>query len=428
MPSQPLPVISLAPDTYAKFNACVHCGLCLPACPTYVETCDEADSPRGRIHLMKAAVDGRINPSDVVFEHLDRCLVCRACETACPAGVDYHALLEAVRPQIAHAALGEENRLRSRILQWTIRHVLPFPNRASAAMGLMNLGRKLGLSSRIERLAPGATAVADAVAASKDHAQLPAFTPAVGGERGRKGSVILLRGCVGSVVSPGINAACAQVLSRNGFDVRILEEESCCGSLAAHANDPESAEQFAAALVDTLSKQQANYFVSPIAGCGAQLKALGSVLSGSARYAEKARGVAARMRDVSQLLVETGLQPPVKKIERRVTYHDPCHLAHAQRITSAPRQILAAIPGLQIVPLTESDMCCGAAGTYNMNQPELAGQLGQRKVRYILATGAAELITANIGCALQIARHLKAAGKEIPIRHVVEILAEAYDL
>jgi glycolate oxidase iron-sulfur subunit len=258
---------------------------------------------------------------------------------------------------------------------------------------------------------------------------LPTFTAAAApyGQRvTRRGSVILLRGCVGSVVSGGINAACVRVLSLNGFDVHLLPAEPCCGALAAHANDPASAHELAAAFVDTLEGRDADYLISPIAGCSAQLKSLDHVLADSADYSRRAAGIVKRLRDVSEFLMEVGPRPPRKSLNRTVTYHDPCHLAHAQRITEAPRKLLAMVPGLKLVPLPESDMCCGAAGTYNLNQPEMAARLGQRKAAAILATQPDQLVTANIGCALQIARHLQAAGRDIPVRHVVEILAEAY--
>jgi glycolate oxidase iron-sulfur subunit len=231
---------------------------------------------------------------------------------------------------------------------------------------------------------------------------------------------------VGSVVSASLNAACIHVLSENGFDVHLLPDEPCCGALAAHANDPQTARDLAMSLVDTLTGKDVSYFISPIAGCGAQLKSLGGVLANAGAYAQKAQTIAARVRDISEFLIQVGVRPPTIPIVRTVTYHDPCHLAHAQRITDAPRKLLAMIPGINIVPLPESDMCCGAAGTYSLNQPDLSARLGQRKVRHLLQTTAQELITANIGCSLQIARHLQSSGSGIPVKHVIELLAESY--
>jgi glycolate oxidase iron-sulfur subunit len=428
MNSTSLPVIHLDPSTYSKFNACVHCGLCLPACPTYVETMDEADSPRGRIHLMKAIADARIVPSAVAFEHLDRCLVCRACETACPSGVEYHDLIEAVRPQVAQAVLGKGKRVENPILQWMVEHVLPYQKRATVAMAPLKVARKVGLgalANRVARMMGGPMgAMTDLAPADAAPDELAGFHAAKGDHRGH---VVLLRGCVGSLVSGDVNAACVRVLTENGFDIHLLAAESCCGALAAHANDPDGARRFAVALVDQLEAKGGDFFVSPIAGCGAQLKSLDHVLADVPGYADRSRDMVRKMRDITEFLAEIDLRPPTRPIERTVTYHDPCHLIHAQRIADAPRQLLALIPGLKIVKLPENDMCCGAAGTYSLNQPDMAARLGRRKVAHIQSTGAAELITANVGCALQIARHLKARGLSIRVRHVVELLAESYD-
>ena len=247
------------------------------------------------------------------------------------------------------------------------------------------------------------------------------------GGGGGAGEVIFLRGCVGSVVSGAVNEACVRVLSLNGFDVHVLREEPCCGALAAHANDPAGAREFGRHTVEVLAGRKVDYIVSAIAGCGAQLKALGKVLEEEGVWAEKGRGVAGRVRDISELLMEAGLRPMQRRVERTVTYHDPCHLAHAQRITEAPRRLLGLVPGLRVVALGESDMCCGAAGPYSLSQPEMAEQLGRRKVGEVVGTGAEEVITGNVGCILQLVRHLRAAGKEMPVRHIVELLAEAYE-
>ena len=425
MGNRALPVVS--EGVYSKFNACVHCGLCLPACPTYVETGDEADSPRGRIHLMKAVVDrkvgGEAGISDVVFEHLDRCLVCRACETACPSGVEYHTLIEAVRPQVAEAVLGRKG--RSGVLQWMVENVLPYSGRAAAAMVPLQVARKVGLGGVAGKVAKmmGVGAMADVAGAIEEGRgeELPPpamFTPARGTHRG---NVVLLRGCVGSVVSGGVNAAAVWVISENGFDVHLLGGEGCCGAMAMHSNDPEGARRFGRELVEMLDAKGGDFFVSPIAGCGAQLKELGHVVGG-----ETAKAVAGKVRDVTEFLAEIGIRPPTGGVERTVTYHDPCHLLNVQRVSEGPRYLLGLVPGLKVVPLGESDMCCGAAGTYNLSQPEMAEKLGRRKVGHIVATGAEELVTANVGCALQIARVLKMEGRKVRVRHVVEVLAEAY--
>jgi len=419
---QPLPVLSR--ELYQKFNACVHCGLCLPACPTYLETRNEADSPRGRIHLMKAAADGRIEPSDIVFEHLDRCLVCRACEVACPSSVDYHTLIEAVRPLVAEAALGEGKRMRSGMLQWAIEHVMPHPGKMRASMMAAGVARKLGMGRLVEKMAPGMQGLLGAARGAEKLDEAATYYPAKGK---RRGEVLLLRGCVGSVVSGSINEACAAVLTRNGFAVHAFAEsrEPCCGALAAHGNDPQASRRHARALVEALAGKVPDAVISPIAGCGAQLKALGEVLSGTPQ-AELAAGIAARVKDISEFLAEAGIEPPGHAVEKKVAYHDPCHLAHAQRITAAPRQLLGMVKGLTLVSLPECDVCCGAAGTYSLNQPEMSRGLARRKLANVQASGAEELVTANIGCSLHLSRYLREAGKEMRVRHVVEVLAEAY--
>ena len=425
------PLPQLAPpapasDLRRKFDACVHCGLCLPACPTYVETLNEADSPRGRIHLMKAVTDGRLAPSAIVLSHLDSCLVCRGCETACPSNVVYHEILETVRPQIAAAVL--QRPMKSRALQFAVRHILPFPRRAAAAILPLRLARKMGIGGIARRIAGMLSGpLGDMAEVLPDGPlimpRLASFTPAVAP---RRGSVVLLRGCVGSLVSADTNAAAIEVLARNGFDVHLLYNETCCGALAAHANDPESAAAFARTLVETLASRGEDYFVSPIAGCGAQLKSLDHALAGSAAIKERAKAVVAKMRDLCELLAEVGLRPPTGRMERTITYHDPCHLQHAQKITAAPRQLLKQIPGLKLVPLPESELCCGAAGTYNLSQPAMAAALGKRKTAAIASTGATVCATANVGCELHIARKLRESGKAITVQHVVVLLAESY--
>jgi glycolate oxidase iron-sulfur subunit len=429
--SHPLPQLAPASDLAKKFEACVHCGLCLPACPTYVETLNEAESPRGRIHLMKAVTDGRLAPSPVVLGHLDSCLVCRGCETACPSNVVYHDILETVRPQIAQPV--QHRAMKSRTLDFMVRHILPFPKRAAAAMLPLRLARKLGLGGFARRIAALFPApLADMTDVLPDGPlitpKIPAFTPAVAP---RRGSVVLLVGCVGSLVSYPTNRAAVEVLSHNGYDVHLLYNETCCGALAAHANDPQSASDFAAGLVETLSTRTEDYFISAIAGCGAQLKALDHAISGSAIAADRARAVVAKVRDICEFLAEVGLRPPAGRIERTITYHDPCHLQHAQKITAAPRQLLRQIPGITLVPLPESELCCGAAGTYNLSQPEMAAALGRRKVAAIVSTGAAECVTANVGCELHISRKLRetqAKASSVAIGHVVTLLAESYRL
>ncbi|MCL2648267.1 MAG: heterodisulfide reductase-related iron-sulfur binding cluster [Phycisphaerales bacterium] len=421
MLTRSLPLVS--EEVYGKFSACVHCGFCLPACPTYLVTGDESDSPRGRILLMKAAVDGRVEvgkkAGENVFNHLDRCLLCRACEVACPSGVEYHVLMEAVRPVVTEKVLGRGRKMRSRSLQLMVDHVFPYANRARAGMLAGRMAMKMGLGKLVPET------MRDGLEGDFSLRNIDCRMKAQGE---RRGSVVLLRGCVGSVVSGTTNNAAARVLAANGFDVEILEEESCCGAMAAHANNPQGAKESAMRMVDLLSDRKEDFFISPIGGCGAQLKSLDTILAGLGYYEAKAKKVVSKMRDVTELLVEVGVREMTQRVERVVTFHDPCHMLNVQKLSNAPRHLLSLIPGLQVVPLPETDVCCGAAGTYSMNQPEMSERIGRRKIANILQTGASEVITANVGCAMQLEKELKHAGHiDIKVRHVVEVMAEGYE-
>ena len=250
------------------------------------------------------------------------------------------------------------------------------------------------------------------------------LTPAQGV---RHGSVLLLRGCVGSVVSDSVNAASVAVLSRNGYDVHVMPmgAEPCCGAMAAHANNPASAETFARAFVELLSTRKEDYFISPIAGCAAQLKAFDHVLSDPGAHAQ-AKKIAPKMREITEFLAEISLRPPTGRIVAKVAYHDPCHLLNAQKISTPPRKLLGQIPGVTVVALPETEVCCGAAGTYNLAQPDMSAQLGNRKIQNLRSTGATVCATANVGCQLHMQRYLQEANEHIPVRHVVELLAESY--
>jgi glycolate oxidase iron-sulfur subunit len=414
------------PDLRQQIDACVHCGFCLPACPTYLETGDEADSPRGRLHLMRAMMDGRLTPGPTALAHLERCLVCRACEVACPSGVEYHNILELVRPVVSQAVLQRPQ--ENRILQFLVSHVLPYAGRVRLSILPLQLARIMGLSGLVQRIAqrlpaplPAMTSVLPPVPLLP--VKIPQHNPAIGP---RRGSVVLLTGCVGSVVSQGLNAACVRVLTANGFDVNLLPDEGCCGAMAAHVNMPDDAGEFARNLVERLERRSEDYFVSAIAGCGAQLKSLDHVLAASPQWHKRAHAVVTRMRDITELLAAVGLTRTPGALPYRVTYHDPCHLLNAQKLRQPPRQLLAAIPGLKIVDLPETDVCCGAAGAYNLAQPAMAETLGQRKVANIKTTNATVLATANVGCALQIERHLAKAGITVRVCHVIELLDESY--
>ncbi len=412
-------------------NQCVHCGLCLAYCPTFSELGTEMDSPRGRIFLIKSLAEGRIALSDSVVEHLDLCLDCRACETVCPAGVPYGRLIEAARAEIERQRPGGLVRRLFRWLNFGLLLGRPAWLRVAAAglrayqvSGLQGLVRHAGLA----RLLPGPLASWEALLPSlppaSERAPLPALTPAQGERRGR---VALLTGCVQSVVFGAHNQATARLLSRNGWEVVAPPTQGCCGALNAHGGDHDRALAMARALIDVFGQVEADALVVNTSGCGAHLKAYGTLLAGDPVYAERAARLARSVRDVAEFLAAEPLRGPLRPVPMRVTYHDPCHVVHGQKIRSQPRALLAQVPGLEVIDLTESDWCCGSAGIYNLTQPEMATRLLHRKIGHVLATGAQAVVTANPGCILQIEAGLRAHGAgAVRVLHLVEVLDRAY--
>jgi glycolate oxidase iron-sulfur subunit len=411
-------------------NQCVHCGLCLAYCPTFSELGTEMDSPRGRILLVKSLAEGRIGLSDSTVRHLSLCLDCRACETVCPAGVPYGRLIEAAKAEIERQRPGGWLRQAFRWLNFGL--LLGQPRalalaaaglRAYQMTGLQALVRKSG----VLRLLPGTLRAWDAllprVPAAAARARLPALTPAEGPRRGR---VAMLTGCVQSVVFGAHNRATARVLAKNGWDVVAPSTQGCCGALNAHGGDHARALDMARRTIESFESERVDAVVVNTSGCGAHMKAYGALLAGDPAWAERARRLAATVRDVSELLASTPLRGPLRPIPMTVTYHDPCHVVHGQKIRSAPRTLLAQIPDLRVVDLVESDWCCGSAGIYNLTEPEMAGRLLRRKVRHVLATGATAVVTANPGCILQIQQGLREAGSSVDVLHLVEILDRAY--
>ncbi len=424
-----IPLGGFAPTE--RFLDCVHCGLCQSACPTYLALGNEADSPRGRIHLMRALQEGRLAVDAAAVLHLDRCLGCRGCETACPSGVAYGELIEAARPWI------ESRYTRPRLERWRRRvtivalttpallRVLVAPLRMLEALGVLEWLRRI--APRLPR--PLAAAVHLMPTRFGERAALsPDETP-----RGdARATVQLLPGCVMPELFGDTVRHTADVLLANGCRVVVPPGQHCCGALALHAGDRARALAQAGAALAALVRatpvhEAAPPIVATAAGCGAMMKAWGTLFADDPARAADARAVAGRVRDATELLAEIGLRAPsAEGRARRVAYHDPCHLAHAQGIRSAPRALLAAIPGITLVPMDDEDLCCGSAGHYNVMQPATARELVARKVVAIRASGADLVATANAGCALQLEAGLKAAGVPIPVRHVLALLAEAY--
>ncbi len=414
----------------ARFLDCVHCGLCQSACPTYVALGTEADSPRGRIHLMHALQDGRLAVDAEAVRHLDLCLGCRGCETACPSGVAYGELIEAARPWI------ERRFERPYAERWRRRLTLALlrsPRVLRTLLLPLRLLEALGVLGVVHRLAPRMpAALASAVrllpAPLATPASPPRETAPVGAERA---TVHLLAGCVMPELFGDTVRSTIDVLAANGCRVVVPPGQGCCGALALHAGDREHALTDARRTLDAFVAATPPTGAPPAivvnaAGCGAFMKEWGAFFAEDPGRAAAGRAIAERVRDATEFLAALGLRAPTMPgPPRRVAYHDPCHLAHAQGVRRAPRDLLTAIPGIVLVPMDDEDLCCGSAGHYNVTQPEMARTLVARKVAAIRASGADLIATANAGCALQLEAGLRAAGSTIPVRHVLDLLAEA---
>lgn len=392
---------------------CVHCGFCLPACPTYQELESEMDSPRGRILLMKSVLEGNLE-TDQARPHIDRCLGCLACVTACPSGVEYGELISSYRDHVER----RDHRRRYSLRDLLAAVTLPYPERFRWALRLgrlaMPLARLLPKSLRpMLELLP---------ADLPDRVDLPEITPPVGQ---RKGRVALLSGCAQQVLAPDINASALRVLSRNGVEVVIPPGQECCGALAWHTGQGNAAARFAEQLISSIPKD-VDCLITTAAGCGSAISEYPLLLAGTASEIA-ARELADRTMDISVYLNGLQLEPiPALPATKRIAYHDACHLAHAQRIRLEPRSLLNQVPMLEVVEIDDPDTCCGSAGTYNIEQPEIAGRLGARKAKSIVDTGASAVVTGNIGCLVQIEKHLQSRSDRVAVLHTVQILDRAY--
>jgi len=424
---------------YSVLQQCMHCGLCLPTCPTYLETGRERHSPRGRISLMRAIADGELGTTRGFAREMDYCLGCLACTTACPAGVDYGTLFEAARAQAesSGAASGPRRRLvRAVALRFLL--LRPRALRAAARLlwlyqssGLRRLLRGSGLFAllparlgEIESQAfPVRRRFSDAVIAPNEKPRGPA-----------RFRVAVLTGCIQDIGFSYVNRATVDVLLENGCEVETPRAQSCCGSLHVHNGDLEAAARLARRQLDSIDPERYDAIISNSAGCGSHLRRYGHLLAGDVGYAGRAAEWSAKVRDISEWLVEIGFRRPAAPESgarpAAVTYHEACHLCHGQGITAEPREVLRAIPGVELVECPESTMCCGSAGVYSLTQPRTSGWLRERKVGHLRSTGAAIVATANPGCQLQIQRGLAIGApeaREIPrVVHPVVLLAEAY--
>ncbi len=427
-------------------RTCIRCGYCLPSCPTYLETFSEASSPRGRIRLIQAVADGVLGVTDPGFiEQMYQCLDCRACEAVCPSGVRYGQLVETARTQIERArARPTHNARRSGAARAGWRRMV----RTAALDGVfgdLSRVRLAGAAVRLyqrsgaRRLARASGAL-DRLGLRDAEAMLPDLPTSAIIPRGeiypplpdveRRGRVALLTGCVMGSVFPETDRATIRVLCANGYEVVTPPGQQCCGALAIHAGDLDRARMLACRNIVAFEASGADLVISNAAGCGSALKDYGDFLEHDPAWAERARAFSACVRDATEpladLLRHDHLNTRFEPTPLRVTYQEPCHLAHAQRITAQPRALLRAIPGVELIEMAESSVCCGSAGVYNLLRPEMAGALGARKTRNTLATGAQAVVTANPGCALQLRAELDRAGSPLPVLHIMDLLDAAY--
>jgi glycolate oxidase iron-sulfur subunit len=447
--------LAIDPRAYERGLSCVHCGLCLPACPTYTQNGLEGDSPRGRIQLMLGLAEGKIEASESVRQHLDLCLDCRGCETACPSGVVYHELLEETR---ARLAASQKLTLQGRFMRWLFFNIFTHPTRLKLAllparilqkMGVYPLLRKIGLFRllpkqlrKMEQMLPadgrlwpssGMGILPMSENAKRESSNLKTSSHgqdahATGEQDARATRIGFFVGCIGAVMFDKVNRQAVELLTACGADVVAPPAQNCCGAIHHHSGAHAPAEALARRNIDAflpVGERGVDFIVTNIAGCGAMLREYDMLLRDDRQYAERAKQFVARVRDISEVLLELGMPEMQYAVNETVTYHDACHLAHAQKVTAPPRKLLEKVPGLKLVPLPESDMCCGAAGTYNLTQPEMSTALAARKLANIAATGAAVCATGNVGCAMQIQSEAAARGQKLQVVHPVEILHRA---
>jgi len=406
------------PPETTLIDDCVHCGFCLATCPTYQLWGEEADSPRGRIVLMRAGHEEDTELSAPMVDHFDNCLGCMACVTSCPSGVQYDKLIEDTRAQV------ERNWERTGADKWTRKIVFglfPHPDRLKWLTPLMRFGAATGLDRAAARLPLGRLSEIAALAppAPKRHA-LPDTVAAQGESRG---TVAVLRGCVQRVMFSGVNADTAAVLAAEGWDVAAPQDPSCCGALQLHSGVGTDAEANVKKTIEALEGYER--IVANSAGCGSAMKDYGHVMRNDPEWAERAKAFAEKVIDVTEILTEGEPRATRHPVELKVAYHDACHLAHAQGVRNPPRELLRGIPGIELVEPADWEICCGSAGIYNVVKPEAAAELGRRKAQNLLDTGAQAVVAANPGCTLQITAHTRALGNELPVIHPVELLARS---
>ncbi len=413
------------PPALSEILKCSHCGLCLNQCPTYRVLGWEMDSPRGRIRLMRGVTEGLFEVDDSFSEHMDVCLACRACQTACPANLNFGALVETARAQALQTL---PQRPQARIIRWLVlKQLFPYPRRLVLVASLLRFYQRIGLQRLAHRLNLIPPRLRDSEALLPRlpvrFAETGQFIPGQGTRRGR---VALLTGCVMGTVYAETDQATIRALARNGFDVVVPKGQACCGAIAIHAGERTIAKEMARRNIDAFLAEQVNAVIVNAAGCGVTLKEYRDLLRDDGLYAEKARSFSAQVKDITEFLAEQGIAKPPHTIHARVTYQDPCHLLHGQGIRSQPRALLNQISGLELIEMRDSDRCCGSAGIYNLTHPEIADQVLAAKMENVAAAAPDIIVTANAGCLLQLQLGARRSGLQAQVMHVVDLLDRAY--
>ncbi|WP_040703940.1 (Fe-S)-binding protein [Nocardiopsis salina] len=411
------------PPSLELLSDCVHCGFCLPTCPTYLTTGEEMESPRGRIYLMELAAKGEIPVDDAFGARMDSCLGCLACTTSCPSGVQYDKLIESVRPQV------ERNIPRSmsdRLFRRLVFSLFPYPRRLRLAalggiayqrLGIRTLLGRSGLLGRMPERIQALEALLPPVGIRDLFRRTPRHVPAARAPARLR--VGLLPGCAQRVFFGDVNAATIRVLAAEGCDVFVPRDSQCCGALNVHAGLEEEGAVRARRTIEMFERYDLDIIVANVAGCGSTLKEYGELLADDPDFHERAAAFSSRVRDVSELLAELPSTAPRHPLRMRTAYHDACHLSNAQGIREQPRKVLREVPGLEVVDVAEAEVCCGSAGIYNLVQPETAKELGRRKAENLSDTQPDVIATANAGCLLQIRRYLE---EGVPLLHPVQLV------
>jgi len=410
---------------------CVHCGFCLQACPTYVETGLEAESPRGRIALMKAVNEHRIEITDTVVRHWDLCIQCRACEIACPSGVPYGRLIEATMQQVeSHRKKGLLSKIVSDV---SLKKVLPHQRRLALLVGGMRMYQLSGLQKMVRKsgvlkMLPGDLAEMESSMPTLPRSVFEAKGQVISPKGEKRARVALLSGCVMPLVNGPEMDAVVRVLSRNGCEVVVTRDQVCCGAINTHVGDLETARDLARRNIDVFNVTGIDAVIVASAGCGSRMKEYDHLLRNDEKYAEKAERFCEKVKDIHEFLVDLPFEEPKGQLNYKVTYQDSCHLANGQRVTSQPRTLLKSIPGIEFVELGSADKCCGAGGTYTLTERDFSLRILDTKMEAVKETGANVIATANPGCLLQLQYGAQREGIDLTVRYVTDLLDESYRL